>query len=212
MVPFWKSVVGRAVLQGDWIPDCKIPVFRTKDDSDELHEEVTLDASDLIVVSQSCDLENDKIQFVALCPIFSREDFDSQQINPLGKRWEEVRKGRHEGLHLLASPTDPADSLASLVVDFRLVVSLPIDYVRRRAESAGPALAARLAIPRAFFAGLRTILHEGRSPLRDTAVQVQVDRFVRRGLPTGATTVLECRPYPTGWPRAPRRTCSRARF
>jgi hypothetical protein len=137
MVPFWKAVEGREVLQGDWLPDCKIPVFQTKNDSDDLDDEVTLDASDLIVISQSCDLENDKIQFVALCPILSCAEYDKQQKHPLGKRWEEVRKGRHEGLHLLASPTNPTDSLEAFVVDFRLVVSLPIGYVRGRAVSAG---------------------------------------------------------------------------
>lgn len=137
MVPFWKAVEGREVLQGDWLPDCTIPVFDPKDDSDELAEEVALDASDLIVVSQSCDLENDKTPFVALCRILSLPDFDKEQGVPLGKRWEEVRKGRHEGLHLLASPMNPADNIGALVVDFRLVVSLPIGYVRRRAETVG---------------------------------------------------------------------------
>lgn len=137
MVPFWKSVEGSDVLQGDWLPGCTIPVFHTKEGTDDLDEEVVLDASDLIVVSQSCDLENDKTPFVALCRILSIADFESEQGNPFGKRWEEVRKGRHEGLHLLASPNEPENNLAALVVDFRLVVSLPIGYVRHHADSVG---------------------------------------------------------------------------
>lgn len=137
MIPFWKSVEGSDVLQGDWLPGCAIPVFHPKEGSDDLDEDVPLEASDLIVVSQSCDLEQDKTPFVAMCRILSIAEFEEEQGKPLGKRWEEVRKGRHEGLHLLASPTEPENNQASLVVDFRLVVSLPVGYVRHRAYSVG---------------------------------------------------------------------------
>jgi len=138
MVPFWKSVEGDEVLQGDWLPNCTVPVFRTKNGSAELDEEVTLDSANLIVVTQSCDLEQDKTQFVALCRILAISEFDAEQDRPLGRRrWEEVRKGRHEGLHLLASPTHLEDSQRSLVVDFRLIVSLPVGYVRSHAGLLG---------------------------------------------------------------------------
>jgi hypothetical protein len=40
-----------------------------------------------------------------------------------------------EGLHLLASPEHPQDNRDSLVVDFGQIVSLPIDYLTRHAES-----------------------------------------------------------------------------
>ena len=49
-------------------------------------------------------------------------------------KWEEVRKGRVEGLHLLASPEDPEDNKKALVVDFGEIFSLPPEYLRRRAE------------------------------------------------------------------------------
>jgi hypothetical protein len=49
-------------------------------------------------------------------------------------KWEEVRKGRVEGLHLLASPEDPADNKKALVIDFGEIFSLPPEYLRRRAE------------------------------------------------------------------------------
>jgi hypothetical protein len=43
-----------------------------------------------------------------------------------------VLKGRIAGLHLLASPIDPADNGKALVVDFREIYSLPHDYLARR--------------------------------------------------------------------------------
>jgi hypothetical protein len=82
------------------------------------------------VLTQSCDLENKKARFVALCPIYSLSDFEKTNPGFAQKgRWNEVRRGRVEGLHLLASPQNPPDSWSALVVDFREIHSLPIEYL-----------------------------------------------------------------------------------
>ena len=78
-----------------------------------------MDEFDLIVVTQSCDLEQIKVRLVAMCPIFPVTAFET--INPAFTRkgrWNEVLKGRVEGLHLLASPTEPANNRAALVATF----------------------------------------------------------------------------------------------
>jgi len=98
----------------------------------------------LIIVTQSCDLANNKVEFAALCPIFRLDRFEAE--NPDFRRkgkWEEVRKGRIEGLHLLASPTAPSDNREALVVDFGLIVSLPVSSQTRR--NTPRALAAAIA-------------------------------------------------------------------
>ena len=92
----------------------------------------------LIVVSQSCDLENGKIEFVALCQIHTLDEFEA--VNPEVKakgRWEKIRKGTEPGLHLIASPTDPGNNRAAYVVDFGHIVSVPIESLRRHAVSLG---------------------------------------------------------------------------
>ncbi|MEX0715022.1 MAG: hypothetical protein WD066_00465 [Planctomycetaceae bacterium] len=94
---------------------------------------------DLIVITQTCDLVNGKAAMVALCPIWTLEEFESY-IDPAFRskgRWEEVRKGRIEGLHMLASPDAPANNREALVVDFRQIYSLPYDYLRTLADGAG---------------------------------------------------------------------------
>ena len=61
---------------------------------------IVIEIRDLIVITQSCDLANAKVQFAALCPIYGLDHFES--INPdftKRGRWESVRKGRVEGLH-----------------------------------------------------------------------------------------------------------------
>ena len=91
---------------------------------------------DLIVVTQSCDLVNDKVVLVALCPIHTLGEFEKS--NPRFKsNWENVRRGRVEGLHMLGSPEEPDNNQKARVVDFRQIFSLPPKYLRGRAEQLG---------------------------------------------------------------------------
>lgn len=117
---------------------CLVPVFDPDFGTTDGVEEIPVAKADLIVVTQSCDLVHAKIPLVALCRIESVSDFG--ETNPaFGKkeRLEEVRKGRHEGLHLLASPTNPGDNREALIVNFRQIFSLPFEYLTTRAEELG---------------------------------------------------------------------------
>ncbi len=139
MEPFWTRTEGEALAQGDLIPGCHVPSFGEDFGTEGLEVEVDVREADLIVVTQSCDLENSKISLVALCPIHELTTFE--QANPAFKargRWEGVRKGQQPGLHMLASPEMPADNGAALVVDFGEIHSLPPIYLRKRAAQAGP--------------------------------------------------------------------------
>ena len=96
---------GQRAGEGDLLPDCLIPVFAVEPDPLAVeHAEQTLKRARLIVVTQSCDLENHRVEFVALCPIHTLEEFEASNPEFAKKgQWENVRKGRIEGLHLLAS-------------------------------------------------------------------------------------------------------------
>jgi len=52
-------------------------------------------------------------------------------------RWEQVRQGRIEGLHLLAGFNTPDDNRQAIVVDFRQIYSLPIGYLEGRTRTLG---------------------------------------------------------------------------
>jgi hypothetical protein len=98
--------------------------------------EITVRVSDFIVMTQTCDLTNMKNGLVALCPIRSLTKYEDG--NPAFRKkgiWEEVRKGRREGLHLLASAEFPDRGREALVIDFREIYSLPIEYLTHRAAS-----------------------------------------------------------------------------
>ncbi len=97
-------------------------------------QEVEVQERDLIVLTQSCDLENRKARLVSLCLISTLPEFEAVNPDFIKKgKWNEVRKGRVEGLHLLASPVNPEDSRGALVVDFREIYSLPFNYLTQHA-------------------------------------------------------------------------------
>lgn len=139
MRPFWTQVEGEDLAQGDFLPGCHVPRFGEDFGVHAVEaSEIEVGEVDLIIVTQSCDLENNKVSLVALCPIHTLAAF--QERNPAfgnKKAWEGVRKGQQPGLHMLGSPTTPSDNRSALVVDFGEIHSLPPAYVKRRAREVG---------------------------------------------------------------------------
>lgn len=133
---FWIKVQGEALAQGDFLPECLVPEFRPGFGAE--HNTVPVRKYDLIIITQSCDLENRKVKLVACSPIYSLASFES--VNPeFAKkgRWEEVRKGRLESLHMLGATEHPDENREAFVVDFREIYSLPADYLADHADQLG---------------------------------------------------------------------------
>lgn len=146
MEPFWTSIDEPLLRQGDLLPGCSIPEFPPDFDVDASTTLlVQVDRADLIVIAQSCDLAHGGLSLVAMCPVWSIPAFEAAQAIHGRARsatawrdfWNNVRKGRSPTLHLLASPTEPADARSALVVDFRAIYSLPFGYLTRHAGQVG---------------------------------------------------------------------------
>lgn len=54
--PFWTEINESALRQGDYLPQCLVPEFGADFAAGGTHE-VTANEYDVIVVTQSCDLE-----------------------------------------------------------------------------------------------------------------------------------------------------------
>jgi hypothetical protein len=166
MKSFWIDCQSEPLEQGDYLPGCWIPVVGADFDPSVVEPEISVGQSNLIIVTQSCDLANEKIQLAALCPIADLATWE--QINPdYAKRgfWESVRQGRREGLHMLSAFTVTGESQNSLVADFRQIFSLPVTYLRKHATS----LRSRWRL---------------QSPYREHFSQSFARFFMRVGLPT----------------------------
>jgi len=135
---WWEAIQSERLAQGDLLPDCCLPVFAnpTPGESEFDEQEIDVVSQRLIVVTQSCDIENNKVEIVALCPIHTMKEFaESNPHYGRAKNWERVRRGQIHALHMIASPDASETNTDSLVVDFGQIVSLPIDYLSNHAAS-----------------------------------------------------------------------------
>ena len=128
--PFWGQISEPDLRQGDLLPRCLVPVPAVDFARENGPGEGTAIEYDLIVFTQSCDLEQRKVRVVATSHLPSRGVRGRQSGIRRRGRWNEVLKGRIEGLHLLASPTVPGDNRQALAVDFREIYSLYSDYLK----------------------------------------------------------------------------------
>lgn len=138
MKPFFVQVEGEGLAQGDVLARCPVPLFPDHFGAGDGPEVVPYQRGDLIVVTQSCDLENRKAPLVALCPVYGlarQAAIDPKFANP--KELDRLRRGDYVALHMLASPDDPADNKGALVVDFRQIYSLPFGFLSAHAARLG---------------------------------------------------------------------------
>lgn len=139
--PFWSAITGPRLAQGDLLTRCSVAIVSANVEQvlqSGAQLDFRIELGDLVVMTQSCDLENNKAPLVACCPIHTLQRFE--EFSPKFKKtgaWESVRQGRQEGLHLLASPTQPENNSAALVVDFRTIYSLPVEYLSGHANALG---------------------------------------------------------------------------
>jgi len=138
----WYEIVANNISleQGDIIEDCKILIpsedgfFALLDSPDsETIQSMEYVEGNFIIMSQSCDLGNDKIDSVIVCPIISLRKI--AEISPeLGlngsKQREQLRQGNIPSYHLL----DELQLLTNPVLDFycvsfKHIYSIPKEYL-----------------------------------------------------------------------------------
>lgn len=142
--PWYSLVVGDSVQQGDLLPQCPIIVPIMTDASlGDAHENdiisARLDYFDIIILTQSCDLTNEKVDYVVVCPYFTAADFIQRTLpgdSPKKAKdlLENIRRGRVLGYHLLAACEVEGFEQDMLVVDFRRVFSVPKRLITYLAE------------------------------------------------------------------------------
>ncbi len=65
MTSFWIAFQGEQLEQGDYLPGCWIPVIGADFDPASAEPEISVGRSNLVIVTQSRDLANEKIQLAA---------------------------------------------------------------------------------------------------------------------------------------------------
>ena len=133
----WYEVVSRDddLMQGDFIRDCPV-VIPPSEISDEI--EVKIMNYNVVVMSQSCDLVQRKLDLVLVCPIWPLSDFEKRSDFFKSKEGKEaLRRGNVPGYHLLNKCEIEEFKTDYLIVDFRSVYSVPFNFLLELAKKRG---------------------------------------------------------------------------
>ena len=91
----------------------------------------------VIILTQSCDLVpgREKTRHVLSCVLWRLSDFPQGHYLASTKGLEEARRGNIPGFHMLGLCDQREFAEGARLVDFRRTWSLPVDYLRQKAQS-----------------------------------------------------------------------------
>lgn len=137
----WYEIVATEELQqGDLLPNCPVVLTPTTLSPRANSEPPTTIAAqvrlyNVIVMSQSCDLVQRKLDLVLVCPYWGLtelEAMDARFKSP--KMKEEIRRGNAPAYHMLAACDLEGFQHEIQIVDFRTVFSVPFDFLTELAR------------------------------------------------------------------------------
>lgn len=135
--PWYAIVEGKEPLrQGDFINSCPIVIPRANIELGKVTAEVM--EYDVAIMSQSCDLEQRKIDLVLVCPVWLLSEFEKgNEFFRSTKGKEQLRQGNVPGYHLLDRCKADGFERDYLIVDFRSVYGVPFDFILELARKSG---------------------------------------------------------------------------
>lgn len=130
------------ISQGDIINGCAIPIPNISlynailENTETVEDPIDIKISDLIVVSQACDIANDKINTLVLCSIWplSRLIKDNSYYSS-SKARESLRQGKEPSYHLVTEYKSGTISRDYSVVDFHNIYTLPKNFIIKTVEN-----------------------------------------------------------------------------
>lgn len=181
MTESWYTSVSydKPVTQGDLVEDCPVLTWRDVDGFDQKQPEATLTAArhavrtDVVTMTQACDLEQHHVSSVTLCPHHSlsryqefwEEDQKSRDQEPTKKSWrkhcDQLKQGFAWNLAMLARV--PGGEVR--VVDFHHVFTVPRAFLETYLHSTRrPRHRLLPPLPRTPVPGVLSVLHARGTP------------------------------------------------
>lgn len=137
----WYDVIdgGEALMQGDFIITCPVLIPTSSFGENEISAKVI--EYDVIILSQSCDLAHRKLDLVSVSPVWPISDLESKSdFFKSRKGKESLRQGNISGYHLLNRCKLEGFENDYLIVDFRNVYGVPLDFIIDLAKDRGKRL------------------------------------------------------------------------
>jgi hypothetical protein len=117
-----------AIDQGDLIDGCPVARLRAFQSAQPHTANFELDLHRVIVLTQTCDLANDKAESAVLASVFEAQHLVDQGILKPADIRGPLRAGRIWGWYFL--PADAALGLGEMIVDLRRLHTLPLAVLR----------------------------------------------------------------------------------
>jgi hypothetical protein len=143
--PWYRLVSGDEIEQGDLLLNCPVFVIPPGAFSDPAQRQITIERQDVIVMTQSCDLAlrangHCAVEDVILSPIYARAALGPHKTYGKPQGWEEARRGRHAGYHVLNHCQLAGHQMDYCLVDLRRIFTLSVELVRVIAGAQGQRL------------------------------------------------------------------------
>ena len=124
-----------SIAQGDIVEKCNLIIpnerhYQAILENKEHNEELEIKEIDGIVLSQSCDIQNEKIDSIIICPVWSLKLFIEKGNSFSGtKAREDLRQGKFPAFHLLQRFEGNQMPEDFYFVDFQHIYSVPKKFI-----------------------------------------------------------------------------------
>ncbi|MBK7622555.1 MAG: hypothetical protein IPJ14_07800 [Kineosporiaceae bacterium] len=167
---WYEEAVGVGLEQGDIIQGCPVPSISEVAFPLPEELEVVVDDRRLIVLTQTCDLDNNKVDEVLLANLWDYDEYVGEvgERNPMvkSKKWRKAAVDGNLPSYVLLPPFEGAVSIGWSLVDFHHLQTLPKAYLSSFVVTTG----ARLRV---------------RPPYKEHLAQGFARYMMRVGLPSG---------------------------
>lgn len=139
---WYEGVNNGEILQGDILKEFEVLVPVESEVVENLTLSSKIEIYDVIILTQSCDLENGKTKFVLLCPLVSLDEFDKTAPDFFKGRKgkEQIRNGLIPNLHMIDACNIEGMERPISIVYFNDIFSMPVKYVIDKARKSTPRL------------------------------------------------------------------------
>lgn len=145
----WYELISNEeeITQGDIIKGCPVPIlksFKGTEAGDIIEAEI--ETIDGIVMTQACDIANNKVDNIILCSITSKEEFETiQESNgnnskQIKKNLEGIIRGQQNAYHIINEYKTADFSQDYYIINFKDIFSIPVDLAKKVAKDNGKRL------------------------------------------------------------------------
>ena len=124
-----------SIQQGDFISEC--PIVIPPKNLSEINQEdsvgISIETFDVIVISQSCDIEQNNLDIILVCPYYTFdllcENFNYNNKSKKKGLFNDIKNGRRFSFHML-NKSEEIGIKDYLIIDFRNIFGINIDVLK----------------------------------------------------------------------------------